>query len=80
VLSFTPDTEEWLRTFHATYGIEGNGMGAAWFERRALPGSGGGAEQDALTMQALEHLELAHNALLARQAQEARRKKRQEDV
>jgi hypothetical protein len=70
VLSFTPDTEEALAVFAATYGVTTSGMGACWFERQQLPATGGAEDQPALLVQQLEWLERIHNEVLAERMKE----------
>jgi hypothetical protein len=80
--------EEAMAVFHVTHVVRTNGMGRAWWERIALPASGGAAEQPAKVLQQLEWIrqvaddelreEIAHAARERRQDAEARAKKQAE--
>jgi len=52
-------------------------MGAAWWERTALPAAGGIAEQPAKDLMVLEHLEDIANELLQERLQASRARKRE---
>lgn len=66
----------WLNLFRTCYTVRMNEVGA-WFERTALPVTGGAAEQPAKDMQALELIEAVANQVLREEVREARERNKQ---
>jgi hypothetical protein len=58
--------------FQVCYRIQPTGMGGAWWMRVALPVAGGGGEQPARVMAALELMEAVANNELQRSMKQSR--------
>ena len=78
VRHLTPEVLHWIDLFHTCFAIRAHD-GCAWFERTALPRSGGAGEQNAKDMQALEVIERVANEVLQEHLARAREEQKRHE-